>query len=365
MERPAIARDIGEARAHGDLSENAEYHAAKNKQGLIETRIGELEHILSVCQVIDPAAVGADGRCIFGAYVRLRDGQGGEISYRLVGECEANVDLGRLSHHPRPPDARSSANMRETPSASPRPPAWWNTSCWKSAMRSACHEKSPPSTSPPARRESKSKPAPECFPKPTTPAPTRYCRLSPTPKHPRPKKALLDAVQKRRERGGKGKPAASAVPSPTVATLENGATVSRLLWPKDSGVFEKLTALRGAPFAAAGLQSRRFGGGHSSARRRHCGQGAFRRDDLRGKKSRNEEKRGAANHSGGRQPRRGAVFRGGEHSRPPTGAAAAECFDSVPPLRGTPSNAPRKTNCGRMCGTAANCARKKRGRFWR
>ena len=97
VERPAIARDIGEARAHGDLSENAEYHAAKNKQGLIETRIGELEHILSVCQVIDPAAVGADGRCIFGAYVRLRDGQGGEISYRLVGECEANVDLGRLS----------------------------------------------------------------------------------------------------------------------------------------------------------------------------------------------------------------------------------------------------------------------------
>ena len=65
-------------------------------------------------------------------------------------------------------------------------------------------------------------------------------------KTPAPKKALLDAVQKRRERGGKGKPAASAVPSPTVATLENGATVSRLLWPKDSGVFEKLTALRGA-----------------------------------------------------------------------------------------------------------------------
>ena len=96
-ERPAIARDIGEARAHGDLSENAEYHAAKNKQGLIETRIAELENILSVCQVIDPAAVGADGRCIFGAYVRLRDGEGGEISYRLVGECESNVDIGRLS----------------------------------------------------------------------------------------------------------------------------------------------------------------------------------------------------------------------------------------------------------------------------
>ena len=95
--RPAIARDIGEARAHGDLSENAEYHAAKNKQGQIETRIRELEGILAACQVIDPAAVGADGRCIFGAYVRLRDGEGGEISYRLVGECEANVDIGRLS----------------------------------------------------------------------------------------------------------------------------------------------------------------------------------------------------------------------------------------------------------------------------
>ena len=96
-ERPAIARDIGEARAHGDLSENAEYHAAKNKQGLIETRIRELEGVLATCQVIDPAAVGADGRCIFGAYVRLRDGDGGEICYRLVGECEANVDIGRLS----------------------------------------------------------------------------------------------------------------------------------------------------------------------------------------------------------------------------------------------------------------------------
>ena len=96
-ERPAIARDIGEARAHGDLSENAEYHAAKNKQGQIESRIRQLEEILATCNVINPAAVGADGRCIFGAYVRLRDGEGGEISYRLVGECEANVDMGRLS----------------------------------------------------------------------------------------------------------------------------------------------------------------------------------------------------------------------------------------------------------------------------
>ena len=95
--RPAIARAIGEARAHGDLSENAEYHSAKDRQGMIEGRIRELTAILSSCLVIDPAAVGADGRCIFGAYVRLRDGAGGEASYRLVGECEANVDLGRLS----------------------------------------------------------------------------------------------------------------------------------------------------------------------------------------------------------------------------------------------------------------------------
>lgn len=95
--RPAIARDIGEARAHGDLSENAEYHAAKNKQGQIESRIGQLETILATCRVIDPATVGADGRCIFGAYVRLRTDDGGEISYRLVGECEADVDDGKLS----------------------------------------------------------------------------------------------------------------------------------------------------------------------------------------------------------------------------------------------------------------------------
>lgn len=95
--RPAIARAIGEARAHGDLSENAEYHSAKDRQGMIEGRIRELTAILASCRVIDPAAVNADGKCIFGAYVRLRDDAGGEISYRLVGECEANLDLGRLS----------------------------------------------------------------------------------------------------------------------------------------------------------------------------------------------------------------------------------------------------------------------------
>ena len=95
--RPAAARAVGVARAHGDLSENAEYHAAKEKQGWIEARVRQLESALASCQVIDPAEVGADGRCIFGAHVKLRDEDGREINYRLVGEIEADLDRGLLS----------------------------------------------------------------------------------------------------------------------------------------------------------------------------------------------------------------------------------------------------------------------------
>ncbi|MDM5147859.1 transcription elongation factor GreA [Candidatus Persebacteraceae bacterium Df01] len=96
-ERPAIIKAIAEARAHGDLSENAEYHSAKEKQGLIEARIKELDSVLSGAQVIDPMAVGADGRCIFGSYVTLQDGEGKTIKYRLVSEYEADLEQGLLS----------------------------------------------------------------------------------------------------------------------------------------------------------------------------------------------------------------------------------------------------------------------------
>lgn len=96
-DRPMIIRAIAEARAHGDLSENAEYHSAKERQGFIETRIRELEGVLSSPQIIDPSKVGADGRCIFGAYVDIADVKGKTTTYRLVGEYEADIDAGLLS----------------------------------------------------------------------------------------------------------------------------------------------------------------------------------------------------------------------------------------------------------------------------
>ena len=96
-ERPAIITAIAEARAHGDLSENAEYHSAKEKQGMIEARVKELESVLGAAEIIDPAAVGAGGRCIFGAYVALEDEDGNTVKYRIVGEHESDIEQGLLS----------------------------------------------------------------------------------------------------------------------------------------------------------------------------------------------------------------------------------------------------------------------------
>ena len=91
-ERPAIIRAIATARAHGDLSENAEYTSAKEKQRFIEGRIKELEIILTAAEVIDPVAIGAGGRCIFGAYVEVENAEGKRLSYRLVSRHESNID---------------------------------------------------------------------------------------------------------------------------------------------------------------------------------------------------------------------------------------------------------------------------------
>lgn len=96
-ERPAIVAAIAEARAHGDLSENAEYHSAKDKQGMIEARIKELQSVLGAAEIIDPAKMGADGRCIFGAYVVLEDEDGRTVRYRIVGEYESDIDRGLIS----------------------------------------------------------------------------------------------------------------------------------------------------------------------------------------------------------------------------------------------------------------------------
>ena len=97
IERPANSQAIGEARAHGDLSENAEYHAARERAGFIEGRISELEAKLGNAQVIDPRLVDADGRCVFGSTVDVQDEAGEKTTWQIVGEDEADIKKGRIS----------------------------------------------------------------------------------------------------------------------------------------------------------------------------------------------------------------------------------------------------------------------------
>ena len=98
VDRPAVIAAIAEARAHGDLKENAEYHAAKDQQGFIEARIKELEGKLSNIQVIDVTAVDAKGKIIFGSTVALIDEEtGNEMAYKIVGEDEADIKSGMIS----------------------------------------------------------------------------------------------------------------------------------------------------------------------------------------------------------------------------------------------------------------------------
>jgi transcription elongation factor GreA len=98
VDRPSIIQAIAEARAQGDLSENAEYEAAKEKQSFIEGRIAELESKLSNLQVIDPTKLNAEGRVVFGATVRYEDLDSGVINtYQIVGEDEADIKGGKIS----------------------------------------------------------------------------------------------------------------------------------------------------------------------------------------------------------------------------------------------------------------------------
>lgn len=97
-DRPRIIKAIAEARAHGDLRENAEYHAAKDEQGFVEARIKEIEAKLSNTQVIDVTTVDAKGKIVFGSTVELLEVQSGqEIEYRIVGEDEADIKAGLIS----------------------------------------------------------------------------------------------------------------------------------------------------------------------------------------------------------------------------------------------------------------------------
>ena len=98
VDRPAVITAIAEARAQGDLSENAEYDAARERQGFIEGRIAELEGKLANAQVIDPKLLDAEGRVVFGATVDLEDlGSGDRVTYQIVGEHEADIKAGRIS----------------------------------------------------------------------------------------------------------------------------------------------------------------------------------------------------------------------------------------------------------------------------
>jgi transcription elongation factor GreA len=95
--RPSVITAIAEARAHGDLSENAEYDAARAQQGFIEGRISEIEAKLGNAQVIDPRLLDADGRCVFGATVDLEEKGKPATTYQIVGDDEADIKQGRIS----------------------------------------------------------------------------------------------------------------------------------------------------------------------------------------------------------------------------------------------------------------------------
>ena len=98
VQRPSIINAIAEARSHGDLSENAEYAAAKERQSFIEGRIAELESKLSNAQLIDPSSLDAGGRCVFGATVEVEDLDSGEVvTYQIVGDDEADLKEGKIS----------------------------------------------------------------------------------------------------------------------------------------------------------------------------------------------------------------------------------------------------------------------------
>jgi len=98
VERPQVIQAIAEARAQGDLSENAEYESAKERQSFIEGRIAEIEAKLANAQIIDPLTLNAEGRCVFGATVEIEDlDNGGTSTYQIVGEDEADIKEGKIS----------------------------------------------------------------------------------------------------------------------------------------------------------------------------------------------------------------------------------------------------------------------------
>jgi transcription elongation factor GreA len=122
VQRPWVLNAIAEARAQGDLSENAEYEAAKDRQGFIEGRIQEVESKLSAAQVIDPAEVEADGKVVFGATVQLEEEESGDqVTYQIVGEDEADLKQGLINISS--PIARALIGKQEGDTAEVQAPA--------------------------------------------------------------------------------------------------------------------------------------------------------------------------------------------------------------------------------------------------
>src|SRR3979490_2069020 len=101
VERPAVTQAIADARSHGDLSENAEYDAARERQGFIEARIGDIESKLGHAQEIDPKLLDAEGRCVFGATVDVEEDGGEKATWQIVGEDEADIKTGKCAYRPR------------------------------------------------------------------------------------------------------------------------------------------------------------------------------------------------------------------------------------------------------------------------
>lgn len=122
VDRPRVIQAIAEARAHGDLKENAEYHAAREQQGFIEGRIQDIEAKLSNAEVIDVSRMNANGKVVFGATVVLSDeDSGGEVTYQIVGEDEADIKAGRISINS--PIARGLVGKQEGDEVTIRTPA--------------------------------------------------------------------------------------------------------------------------------------------------------------------------------------------------------------------------------------------------
>jgi transcription elongation factor GreA len=112
VERPRVIHAIAEARAHGDLSENAEYHAAREQQGFIEGRINEIEGKLATAEVIDVKTLAGSGKVVFGATVEISNVETGDsVTYRIVGEDEADINAGLISV--KSPIARALINKEE------------------------------------------------------------------------------------------------------------------------------------------------------------------------------------------------------------------------------------------------------------